>query len=138
MKLINYKSKWFFWLLLIKHTVLVCKWKVLSYELDYPFWPWRFYGYTENQWKDNVRVITYEKSLPDIDIEKYVWRKDIWVWCFEALAPILKENNIDIMKTVNNRIYKIVFISACIVFYSMWYFTYDLIDNMRYDIIIID
>ena len=138
MKLINYRSKWFLGWVWISHTILVCNWKVLSYELDYPFWPWRFYEYNEKQWREDIRIITYEENLPDIDIKKYIWRKDSWVWCFEALVPILKENNIDIMKTVNNRIYKIVFISACIVCFAMWYFTYELIDNMRYDITIID
>jgi len=138
MKLINYKSSWFWGWLTVRHTVLVSKWDVLSYELDYPFWPWEFYVYNEKQWSKSVKKITYEETLPDIDIKKYIWRKDSWVWCFEAIVPILKENNIDIMKTVNNRIYKIIFIAACIMSYTMWYFTYQLIDNMRYEIIIVD
>ena len=40
--------------------------------------------------------ISYCEDVPwkDIDIVVYKDRKSKWIWCFEALIPILIENNI--------------------------------------------
>ena len=33
-------------------------------------------------------------SWKEIDIERYKNKKSRWIWCFEALMPIIIENNI--------------------------------------------
>ena len=93
MKLVSYECSWILWLLTFNHTVLVSKWKILSYEL-FPFWQWSFKLYNE----DNFRYwkITHSEEIKwvEIDLEKYENKKWKGIWCYEALEPILRENNI--------------------------------------------
>lgn len=114
MKLINYQSKTMLGFLWVEHTVLVEWDKVLSYE-PIIFWRWKFYLYNRDTWEKQIRVIRSIQELPDINISQYIGIESSWIWCFEALIPILKQNNIDIMETVNNRIYNIIIIFLLII-----------------------
>ena len=142
MRLINYRSKYFFWRLWIEHTVLIERDKVLSYE-PIIFWRWKFYLYNKDTWIKQVLEITSTKELPDIWISKYEDIESNWVWCFEAIYPILKKNNIDIMETLNNRTKNIIkwiliIMSYTILVYFMWFFTNDYIEEILYDVVYVD
>lgn len=139
MKLVNFQSKKWFWSRLwISHTVLISWDYVLSYELKKLFWPWAYKLYNRYDYEKQVWKITFTQNLPDIDLTKYAGRTNNWVWCYEALVGICKENNIDIMETVNNRTRKIAITAWIIISYCLWFYSYNVIDNLRYNIIIID
>jgi len=122
----------------IEHTVLISRGKVLSYD-PWFFWPWVFSLYNEKDWQQEVRQICSTIELPDIDLEQYEWKKCTWVYCYEALAPILLENNINIMETLNNRTNNIITtIIIVISSIAMWYFFHDFIESFIYDVQYID
>ena len=138
MKLVNFQSKnWFWSRLWVSHTVLISWEYVLSYEMDKLFWPWAYKLYNRSVYEQQVWKITFTQELPDIDLTKYCGKTNNWVWCYEALVSICKENNIDIMETVNNRTRKILNYIYIVMSYLLGYLSYYIIDIIRYDITII-
>ena len=143
MKLVTYTSYWIFSKFWINHSVLVCQWCVLSYELDYIFWPWVYKLYTKDVWESSIQKISHETTLPDITLHKYEGRRDKKVWCYEALEKILVENNIDMSKTINERTDIIIkritiWLLYTIVILFTWALCSDFLLSFMYDTVYID
>ena len=143
MKLVTYKSYWTFSRLWINHSVLVCQWYVLSYELDYIFWPWVYKLYTKDVWESSIQSISQETILPDITLQQYEGRRDNKVWCYEALEKILVENNIDMSKTINEWTDIIIkritiWLLYTLVILFTWALSSDFLLSFMYDTVYID
>ena len=81
----------FFW---IKHSSFLEDWKILSYEMDKPFWQWYFKVYNANVYLKD-KIIIYTKEIKWCKLEQYEWLNNTWIVCFEALELICNENWID-------------------------------------------
>jgi hypothetical protein len=119
MRYVEYISNnWKYWKLNISHSVFVNWDYVLSYEMKKPFWCWRFYIYSIDEWKYFVKKITYEEYVEDEDLLQREWIEFNWYTCFEALNMIKSIKRNRVIDYINILIFFTIWVA---IWYTVWF-----------------